>query len=157
MIAMSYGNVYVAQVAMGASDAQTVKAFIEAEAYDGPSIIMAYSHCIAHGYDMGIGLQQQKKAVESAYWLLYRYNPDLELKGKSPLQIDSKVPNRHISEFMYNENRFKTLQKTNPERAEDLLNKAEMPWVLSSEDIILEIVKEACAWNHHPLVELAAV
>ena len=125
MIAMSYGNVYVAQVAMGASDAQTVKAFIEAEAYDGPSIIMAYSHCIAHGYDMGIGLQQQKKAVESAYWLLYRYNPDLELKGKSPLQIDSKVPNRHISEFMYNESRFKTLQKTNPERAEDLLNKAE--------------------------------
>jgi len=125
MIAMSYGNVYVAQVAMGASDAQTVKAFMEAEAYDGPSIIMAYSHCIAHGYDMGDGMQQQKKAVESAYWLLYRYNPELETKGKSPLQLDSKVPNRHISEFMYNENRFKILQKTNPERAEQLLNRAE--------------------------------
>ncbi len=125
MIAMSYGNVYVAQVAMGASDAQTVKAFMEAEAYDGPSIIMAYSHCIAHGYDMGEGMQQQKKAVESAYWLLYRYNPELALKGKSPLQLDSKVPNRHISEFMYNENRFKMLKKTNPERAEHLLNRAE--------------------------------
>jgi pyruvate-ferredoxin/flavodoxin oxidoreductase len=125
MIAMSYGNVYVARVAMGANDTQTVKAFMEAEAFDGPSIIMAYSHCIAHGYDMGDGMKQQKIAVESGHWMLYRFNPSLAVQGKNPLLLDSKAPTKHIKEFMYNENRFKMLTKIMPERAEKLLKNAE--------------------------------
>ncbi|HDY74898.1 MAG TPA: pyruvate:ferredoxin (flavodoxin) oxidoreductase, partial [Candidatus Marinimicrobia bacterium] len=125
MIAITYGNVYVAKVAMGSNDTQTVKAFMEAEAYDGPSIIIAYSHCIAHGYDMAKGMQQQKIAVETGHWMLYRYNPDLKEKGKQPLQLDSKEPTRHIEEFMYNENRFNMLKRTMPERAAELLKNAE--------------------------------
>ena len=125
LIAMSYGNVYVAKVAMGASDAQTVKAFLEAEAYPGPSMIIAYSHCIAHGINMTRGMQQHKYAVESGYWPLYRYNPQLTEKGKNPLVLDSKAPKIHFSEFAYKENRFKMLTKSMPERAKRLLDEAD--------------------------------
>jgi pyruvate-ferredoxin/flavodoxin oxidoreductase len=121
MLAMSYGNVYVASVAMGASDAQTVKAFLEAEAYDGPSLILAYSHCIAHGINMEKGLQQQKLAVDSGYWPLYRYNPELAIENKNPLVLDSKAPSIPVREYAYNETRFKMLTKSKPEDAKRLI------------------------------------
>lgn len=124
-IAMSYGNVYVASVAMGSNDTQTIRAFIEAEAHPGPSVIIAYSHCIAHGYGMEDGLRQQKAAVSSGYWTLYRYNPANVLEGKNPLKLDSKKPKSELKEFLYHENRFKMLTKSMPERAEELLQKAE--------------------------------
>ena len=122
---MSFGDVYVAKIAMGANDAQTVKAFLEAEAHPGPSIILAYSHCIEHGIDMAKGMQQQKVAVESGYWPLYRYNPARALAGKNPLQLDSKKPKSNIEDFMYSENRFKRLLKIDPERAKLLLERAD--------------------------------
>ncbi len=125
MMAMIYGYVYVAQVAMGASPAQTVKAFAEAEAYDGPSLIIAYSHCIAHGINMTKGMAQQKKAVESGYWVLYRFNPMLAKEGKNPLQLDSKPPKIPYSEYAYSENRYRTLKAKNPEIAAELMKKAE--------------------------------
>lgn len=125
MIAMSYGNVYVASVAMGSNDTQTVKAFMEAEAHDGPSIILAYSQCIAHGIDMATGMQQQKKAVDTGHWLLYRYNPALAEMGKNPLKVDSKEPKVHISEYFDSENRFRSLRKIMPERAAMLMEKAD--------------------------------
>ncbi|NQV30167.1 MAG: hypothetical protein HQ508_04700 [Candidatus Marinimicrobia bacterium] len=112
---MSYKNVYVASVAMGANDTQTVRAFMEAEAYDGPSLIIAYSQCIAHGIDMAKGMNQQKLAVDSAYWTLYRYNPDLSLEGKNPLKLDSKPPSKHVREYSMNETRFTILSRINPE------------------------------------------
>jgi pyruvate-ferredoxin/flavodoxin oxidoreductase len=121
MLAMSYGNVYVASIAMGSSDAQTVKAFLEAEAYDGPSLILAYSHCIAHGINMEKGLQQQKLAVDSGYWPLFRYNPALALEGKNPLVLDSKAPKIPVREYAYNETRFKMLTKSKPEEAKKLI------------------------------------
>ncbi len=100
MLAMAYGNVYVARVAMGASDQQTLKAFLEAEAYDGPSLIIAYSHCIAHGIDMSKGLEQQKLAVQSGYWPLYRYNPALLDEGKNPFMLDSKEPSLPLERYI---------------------------------------------------------
>ncbi len=124
MLAMSYGNVYVAQVAMGASDAQTVRAFIEAEAYDGPSLIIAYSHCIAHGINMRLGLDQQKLAVESGYWPLYRYNPVTAEEGQNPLKLDSKDPQVPFQVYAYNETRYKMLTKSHPETAKKLLELA---------------------------------
>ncbi|MBN1486138.1 MAG: pyruvate:ferredoxin (flavodoxin) oxidoreductase [Anaerolineae bacterium] len=125
MIAMTYGNIYVAQVAMGANDAQTLKAFNEAESYDGPSLIIAYSHCIAHGIsDMKFGFNQQKLAVDSGAWVLYRYDPRLLEEGKNPLQLDSKEPKADIKDYMYNEVRFRTLVQSQPERAEELLKLA---------------------------------
>ncbi len=124
-MAMAYGNVYVAQVAMGANDAQVVKAFIEAEAYDGPSIIIAYGHCIAHGIDMSHGLSQQKLAVESGYWPIYRYNPLLIAEDKSPFQLDCKEPSIPLRDYIYTESRFNMLQKSNPEEAELLLAEAQ--------------------------------
>ncbi len=125
MIAMSYGNVYVAKIAMGANDAQTVKAFMEAEAYPGVSIIIAYSHCIAHGINMEKGMEQHKLAVESGHWPLFRYNPLAVQNGKNPLSMDSKAPSIHIKEYLYRENRFKMLTKSMPERAAQLLEKAD--------------------------------
>ena len=125
MMAMSYGNVYVARVAMGANDAQTVRAIMEAEAYDGPSIIIAYSHCIAHGINMAKGLDQQRLAVESGYWPLWRYDPRLELEEKNPLQLDSKAPRIPLKDYAYNENRFRMLNQTNPAAAEALLKEAQ--------------------------------
>ncbi|HEC22155.1 MAG TPA: pyruvate:ferredoxin (flavodoxin) oxidoreductase, partial [Chloroflexi bacterium] len=125
MMMITYGNVYVAQVAMGASDAQTVRAFLEAESYDGPSIIIAYSHCIAHGIDMSKGLTQQELAVKSGYWPLYRYDPRLKAEGKNPFQLDSKPPSIPLKEYAYNEARFRMLTQTMPERAARLLEEAQ--------------------------------
>ena len=123
--ALTYGNVYVARVAMGANDTQTLKAFLEAERYDGPSIIIAYSHCIAHGYNLKYGAQQQKLAVETGEWPLFRYNPELIAEGKSPLILDSKEPSRKVAEFMYNETRFKMVQKMNPGLAKKYMEEAQ--------------------------------
>ncbi|MEW6060483.1 MAG: pyruvate:ferredoxin (flavodoxin) oxidoreductase [Bacteroidota bacterium] len=125
LIAMSYGNVYVAQVAMGANDLHTVKAFLEAEAYNGPSLIIAYSHCIAHGINIRYGMDAQKKAVESGYWPLYRYNPQLAAEGKNPFQLDSKPPKIKFEEYAYNEIRYKMLTKMAPEKAKKLLREAQ--------------------------------
>ncbi len=126
MMMMSYGNVYVAQVAMGANDAHALKAFLEAESYPGPSLIIAYSHCIAHGIsEMRFGFNQQKAAVESGAWILYRYDPRRVAEGKNPLQLDSKEPTLPIKEYMYNETRFRALRQTNPEAAEELLKLAQ--------------------------------
>jgi len=120
MLAMAYGNVYVASVAMGSNDLQTLRAFLEAEAYDGPSIIIAYSHCIAHGINMTKGMQNQKLAVDTGYWSLYRYNPMLVKEGKNPLKLDSKEPKLPLKEFTSMETRFKMLEKSYPERAKAL-------------------------------------
>ena len=124
-LAMEYGNVYVAQIAMGASDSQTVKAFIEAESYEGVSIIIAYSHCIAHGIDMSKGLEQQKLATLSGHWSLYRYDPRLKLEQHNPLQLDSKAPSIGLKEYAYNETRYKMLAQSNPEAAERLMREAQ--------------------------------
>ncbi len=121
LLAMTYGNIYVARVAMGANDAHTVRAFLEAEAFDGPSLIVAYSHCIAHGYDMAHGLDQQKAAVLSGYWPLFRYNPDLAKEGKTPLHLDSKAPSISLEKYIYNETRYTMLVQTNPAAARELL------------------------------------
>ncbi|HEX2960320.1 MAG TPA: pyruvate:ferredoxin (flavodoxin) oxidoreductase [Ignavibacteriales bacterium] len=121
LMAMSYGNVYVAKVAMGANDLQTIRAFQEAEAYDGPSLIIAYSHCIAHGIDMAKGLDSQKAAVESGHWPLFRYNPELAAEGKNPLKIDSKAPKIKVEEYAYKETRYTMLKKSNPEESKRLL------------------------------------
>ncbi|MGC9994501.1 MAG: pyruvate:ferredoxin (flavodoxin) oxidoreductase [Terriglobia bacterium] len=125
MMAISYGNVYVAAVAMGSSDMHTLKAFLEAEAYDGPSLIIAYSHCIAHGYDLVHGLDQQKAAVQSGYWPLYRYNPDLVKLGKNPFQLDSKPPALPLEKYIYNETRYTMLKHSDPQAAKLLLQLAE--------------------------------
>ena len=120
LIAMVYGYVYVAHVAFGAADQQTLTAFLEADAYDGPSLIIAYCHCISHGIDMVKGLDQQKLAVQSGYWPLYRYNPALIAEGKNPLIIESKEPSIPVEQFMYNETRFRMLTQSDEERAEML-------------------------------------
>jgi len=125
-IAMTYGYIYVGKVAMGANDAQVVKTFLEAEAYDGPSLIVAYSHCINHGIDMRTGLQQQKKAVESGHWPLFRYNPDKIALGENPLTIDSKAPSIPLTEYAYGENRYKMLVKSDEARAEVLIKEAQV-------------------------------
>jgi len=125
MMAMTYGSVYVAQVAMGGSDMHTLKAFLEAEAHDGPSLIIAYSHCIAHGYDMANGMDQQKAAVNSGYWPLFRYDPRLAAQGKNPFQLDSRPPSVKLKDYVYNETRYTMLAKSNPEHAKKLLELAE--------------------------------
>ncbi|MBN1868746.1 pyruvate:ferredoxin (flavodoxin) oxidoreductase [Candidatus Sumerlaeota bacterium] len=117
MISMTYGNIYVAAVSMGANPTQTVRAFMEAEAYEGPSIIIAYSACIAHGIDMERSLEEMKRAVVSGHFPLYRYNPDLKTKGENPLKLDSKAPTMKFSEFAMGENRFRTLKASKPEAA----------------------------------------
>lgn len=124
LLAMTYGNIYVARVAIGANPSQTVKAFIEAEAYPGPSLIIAYSHCIAHGINMTAGYQEQKKAVTCGYWLLCRFNPQLKDQGKNPLQLDSKAPTLDFEEYAYGQNRYRTLKQSKPEKAEELLKLA---------------------------------
>ncbi len=125
LMAMSYGDVYVAQVAMGYSDLKTLRAFVEAESYPGTSIIIAYSHCIAHGFPMEKGFEQQKKAVLSGAWPVYRYDPRRLAKGLNPLQLDYKEPSIPIEEYMYNEVRFRALRRTHPEVAERLLKEAQ--------------------------------
>ncbi len=124
MIAMAYGYVYVARVAMGYNDQQTLRAFLDAESYNGPSLIIAYSHCINHGYDMARGLEQQKLAVTSGAWPIYRYDPRLVSEGKNPLIIDSKEPTTPLEEYVYNETRYRMLLQSDEARAEKLLQEA---------------------------------
>lgn len=125
MMMATYGNVYIAQIAFGANPAQTVRAISEAEAYNGPALIIAYSTCIAQGIDMSKGIEEQKKAVACGYWPLYRYNPELEAQGKTPLIIDSKDPSISFEEYAYNENRYRVLRVSNPEVAAALAKQAE--------------------------------
>jgi len=125
MMAVNYGTAYVARIAMGQSDMQTVKAFLEAEAYDGPSIIIAYSHCIAHGYDLVHGLDQQKLAVQSGHWPLFRYNPMLAEGGKNPFVLDSKAPTVPLEKYIYNETRYTMLRQAHPDHAVALLKGAQ--------------------------------
>ena len=124
LLSMSYGNIYVARVAFGANDRQTVQAFLEAEAYDGPSLIIAYSHCIAHGYDLLYGLEQQTAAVQSGYWPLFRYNPDLALEGANPFKLDSRKPTISLEKYIYREGRYRMLTQSDPAAAERLLELA---------------------------------
>ena len=118
---MSYGYVYVASVSMGANKNQLMKAFLEAEAYDGPSLIIAYSHCINHGIDMRTGLDQQKLAVQSGSWPLYRFHPERGFQGENPLKLDAKEPSLPLEEYAYNEARFRMLLQTDEKRAERLM------------------------------------
>ncbi len=122
---MDYGYIYVARVAMGANDAQTLRAIQEAESYDGPSLIIAYSHCIAHGINMAKGMEQQRLAVESGYWPLYRYDPRLRAEGKNPFQLDSKPPKIRFRDYAMNETRYRMLMQSDPEAAEALMAQAE--------------------------------
>ena len=124
LLAMTYGNIYVATVAMGANTNQTVKAFVEAEAYPGPSLIIAYAHCIAHGINMTTGLGEQKKAVACRHWPLYRFDPRLKEQGKNPLQLDSKPPTEAFEDYAYGENRYRTLKQSKPEVAAALMKLA---------------------------------
>ncbi len=125
LLAMTYGNIYVARVAMGANDTQTLRAIIEAEQYPGPSLIICYAHCIAHGYNLKYGLAQQKLAVDSGHWPLFRYNPALAEKGENPFKLDSKPPKIPLKDYIYNETRYKMLTKVDPERAERLAQDAQ--------------------------------
>lgn len=125
MMAVSSGHAYVARVAMGANDKQVLKAMIEAEQYPGPSLIIAYSHCIAHGYNMKYGLNQQKLAVESGYWPLFRYNPTLAEEGKNPFQLDSRAPKIPFKEYAYNEMRYLMLSKSDPKTAKIMMERAQ--------------------------------
>ncbi|MHC4213158.1 MAG: pyruvate:ferredoxin (flavodoxin) oxidoreductase [Planctomycetota bacterium] len=124
LLTMTYGNIYVARVALGANPAQTVRAFVEAEAYPGPSLIIAYSHCIAHGYNLVNGYEHQKQAVQSGHWPLYRYNPQLKDQGENPLKMDSKAPTFDFEEYVYGENRYRTLKQSKPEVAARLIKQA---------------------------------
>jgi pyruvate-ferredoxin/flavodoxin oxidoreductase len=125
MMAVTYGNAYVARVALGSSDMQTLKAFNEAERWNGPSIIIAYSHCIAHGYDLVHGLDQQKLAVQTGHWPLFRYNPALVAEGKNPFVLDSKAPALPLEKYIYNETRYTMLVHSKPDEAKRLLGEAQ--------------------------------
>ncbi|MBI5085046.1 MAG: pyruvate:ferredoxin (flavodoxin) oxidoreductase [Acidobacteria bacterium] len=125
MMAVAYGNCYVARVAMGSSDMQTVKAFLEAEKWDGPAIIIAYSHCIAHGYDMRYGLEQQKLAVQTGHWPMFRFNPALAAEGKNPFVLDCKAPSLPLDKYIYNETRYTMLVHSRPDDARRLLAEAQ--------------------------------
>jgi pyruvate-ferredoxin/flavodoxin oxidoreductase len=125
MMAMQYGEVYIARIAMGSNDAHTVKAFLEAEAFDGPSLILAYSHCIAHGFELVHGLDQQKLAVQSGHWPLFRYNPALANEGKNSFVLDSKAPSVPLENYIYNETRYTMLRQSNPTAAAELLIEAQ--------------------------------
>ena len=123
--AIAYGNVYVAQVAMGANPQQTLLAFREAEAYPGPSLILAYCHCIAHGIDMRYGMRQQNLAVASGYWPLFRYNPAMRGVGENPFRLDSPRPTVHFHDYAYRELRYRALAQTRPQEAAELLTAAQ--------------------------------
>jgi pyruvate-ferredoxin/flavodoxin oxidoreductase len=125
LIALTYGKVYVASVAMGAKDEHTLRAFLEAEAYQGPSLIIAYSHCIAHGINMATAMQNQKAAVDTGHWLLYRYHPERAAQGEKPLQLDSRAPKMSLENYLLTENRFKMLTKSWPEQAKRLFQQAQ--------------------------------
>ena len=150
MMAIAYGNVYVAKIAFGAKDAQTVKAFQEAESYDGPSLLIAYSHCIAHGYDLSLGLEQQKLAAESGYWPLFRWDPRRVAQGQPGLVLDSAAPKLDVGKFMANETRFRMLDKINPERAKMLLD-------LERQEVATRwAIYENLARGHDPVAAIAA-
>jgi pyruvate-ferredoxin/flavodoxin oxidoreductase len=121
LIFSTFGTVYVARISIGANPQQAIKAIQEAEAYDGPSLIIAYAHCINHGINMAMGLEQQKKAVECGHWSLFRYNPTLEAEGKNPMIIDSKEPTITFADYALNENRYRMLKLANPEHADQLM------------------------------------
>jgi pyruvate-ferredoxin/flavodoxin oxidoreductase len=140
LLAITYGNIYVARIAFGANDRQTVRAIMEAEAYDGPSLIIAYSSCIAHGYDLVYSLEQQDAAVKSGHWPLFRYNPELADQGENPFSLDSRSPQLPLEKYIYREGRYRMLTKSNPEAAERLLQ-------LAKEDV-------AARWSKYE--ELAA-
>jgi pyruvate-ferredoxin/flavodoxin oxidoreductase len=127
LIAMTYGNIYVASVAMGAKDEHTLRAFIDAESYNGPSLIIAYSHCIAHGFDIdrGMGMKQQKLLVDTGQWLLYRFDPRRAAAGENPLQLDSPAAKAKVQDFLLSENRFKMLTKSKPEDAKKFFAQAQ--------------------------------
>ncbi len=127
MIAMTYGNIYVAQVAMGANMNQTIQALAEADAYNGPALVIAYSHCIAHGIDMSKGMGEAKRAVQAGRWILYRFNPEMRYEGKNPLKVDSSLgaPTLPLADYMSGENRFKGLMRDNPTLAQELIKRAE--------------------------------
>ncbi|MDD4005373.1 MAG: pyruvate:ferredoxin (flavodoxin) oxidoreductase [Elusimicrobiaceae bacterium] len=155
MIAMTYGNIYVAQIALGANYNQAVQALAEAEAYDGPALIIAYSHCIAHGIEMGSGMNEQKKAVQSGRWPLFRFNPALRAEGRNPLKLDSGEATIKLEDFMMGENRFRSLKTIDPVAAAQLLKQAEAEykWRLS-------VYKQLAAMNcevPQPEKEAAAV
>ena len=122
---MSYGHAYVAQIALGGDDSHAVKVFREAEAFPGPSLIIAYSHCIAHGYDLVHGLEQQKLAVQTGHWPLFRYNPGFLTEGRNPFQLDSKAPTVPLRSYAYNETRYTMLAHSHPEEAASLLAQAQ--------------------------------
>jgi len=124
-MALTYGSVYVASVAMGAKDAQTTRAFLEAESYPGPSLILAYSHCIAHGITMNQGMDEQKLAVDSGSWKLFRFDPRRIDQDAPPLQLDSPAPRLPLSDFLTHQLRFRALERSNPERAQQLRQKAQ--------------------------------
>jgi len=123
--AIAYGNVYVAQVAMGANPQQTLQAFREAEAYEGPSLILAYSHCIAHGFDLRYGMKQQALATASGYWPLFRFDPAMRKVGENPFRLDSPRPTIAFKDYAYNELRYRALALTRPTEAEELLRQAQ--------------------------------
>jgi pyruvate-ferredoxin/flavodoxin oxidoreductase len=125
LLAMTYGTVYVAQVAMGAQDGQTVKALVEAESYEGPSLVIAYAHCIAHGIEMSKGLEQQKKAVASGHWPLFRFDPRRRTRGENPLQLDSKPPSIPFTDYAYAETRYRSLELLDPSAALELAEMAQ--------------------------------
>jgi pyruvate-ferredoxin/flavodoxin oxidoreductase len=154
LLAMAYGSVYVAQVAMGQNDLHTIRAFMEAEAFDGPSLIIAYSHCIAHGINMTTAMNNQKAAVESGHWPLFRYNPDLAHEGKNPFRLDSKPPKIKFKEYAYMEARYSMLTKSDPAAAKRLIEQAqhdvETRWALYT-----EMSKEKNGAEHKPPVESA--
>ena len=125
LIAMSYGSIYVARIAFGAKDLQTTRAFLEADAYPGASLLIAYSHCIAHGYDLAYGAEQQKLAVSTGYWPLYRFDPRRISQGQSPLQLDSGEPKIGLKEFVRNETRFRIVEQQDPERFRRLMAAAQ--------------------------------
>jgi pyruvate-ferredoxin/flavodoxin oxidoreductase len=125
LMAMAYGNVYVAHVAFGAKDAQTVKAIVDAESYPGASLIIAYSHCIAHGYDLAYGLEQQKLAVDAGHWPLFRFDPRRHTLGENPLVLESGAPKIDLGKYVRNESRYRMVEQSTPERFKQLLEAAQ--------------------------------
>ncbi|MFW5914671.1 MAG: thiamine pyrophosphate-dependent enzyme, partial [Thermoplasmatota archaeon] len=151
LMIMSYGYVYIAQVALGADPGQAVKAMMEAESYPGPSLVICYSPCIAHGIRMRDQLEEQEKAVRSGHWILYRYDPRLAVEGKNPLQIDSKEPSIPVEEYMYGENRYRILKSMDPERAEELARLAQEDvdrrWNLYRQMSGMEYARSSAWWT----------
>jgi len=152
LLAMTYGNIYIAKVALGANPNQTVKAFVEAEGYPRPSLIIAYAHCIAHGYNLVNGYEHQKQAVHTGYWPLYRFDPRLKEQGKNPLQLDSKAPTLNFEEYAYSENRYRTLKQSKPETAAELLKLAKSD-ATQRYALMEQLAKLSCSGNENELMK----